>query len=120
MINVGASSRSLQVRGVLLFGGRKIQTMVVRIVEEVALDPPYFVVHLIPLHARIDVYLHRVEMKSAVARLGHDGRRRNEPRRAGARPLTIKRLLAVCGDDKGAHTPEERLRFASAQLKLGD
>ena len=43
--------------------------MMVRIVEKVAFDAPDFVVHLIPLRARIGIDLHPIEMQCAFAGL---------------------------------------------------
>ena len=49
------------------------------IVEEVALDAPDFVVHLVPFDARIDVDLHRGSFQRAITGFGGRSRRGDEP-----------------------------------------
>ena len=76
---------------VFLLGYSEIKTMKSRVINKVALYPPHFVVHLIPLGARINSYFHFVELQHALARLNRRGSRGDEP----ARSLLIKHFLAV-------------------------
>src|SRR5690242_4597702 len=100
MIDVRAATRSLQIRRVLLLGSGKVQPVMARVVKEVALDPPNFVVHLIPLGARVGINLHRIEVQGAFSGLGSRRRRRDKPGSTVSRTLAVKRLLAVGGNRK--------------------
>src|SRR5271165_6636340 len=96
MTYVAASARALQVRRVFLFRFGKIQAMEIRGIEEVALNAPYFVIHLIPFGARVDVDFHAVEFQLALARLGSGTGCGDEPLAAFAlRPLAVEGLFAV-------------------------
>ena len=66
-----------------------------RIVEEVALDAPDFVVHLLPLGARVHVNFHVRQLERPGIRLGRLAGGRDAPLLA----LFVQHLLAVGGDD---------------------
>src|SRR5271165_2693168 len=114
MIDVSAASGAFQIRRILLLRGSDIQAVMVGVIEEVALDAPNLVVHLIPLDAGIGVDLHAVEIQSAIAGLGHDCLWRDEPPRA----LAIQNLFAMGRNHKAVQTSKERFRLASAEIKL--
>src|ERR1700722_13197969 len=114
MIDVGSTASSLQVWPILFLGRRDIQAVMVRVVQEVTLDPPHFVVHLIPFDAWIGVDLHTVELQRAISRLGNNCRRRYEP----SGPQAIQHLFAVGRNDKVAQSTEEWFRLARAEVKL--
>src|SRR5438105_5959105 len=92
----------------MLLGSRQIQSMEAGIVKEVALNPPDFVVLLLPLCFGIDAHLHlrqskrrfrlargRAAFTACRSRSGTD-----EPFFVLAPALAVKHLLAVEGDGK--------------------
>src|SRR2546430_11412397 len=88
--------------------------MVMRVVKEVALDSPNFVVHLVPFGARVNVDFHLIELQCAVAGLWRGVRFGYEP----SLSLAVQHLLAIRGNSKSVNPAEERLGFARCQIKL--
>ena len=78
---IAARHHRLEIRLVLLDRGREIEAVQVRVVEELALDPPRVVIHLLPLGARIRSHFDVVGVQRARAR----GRAAARPAGAGGR-----------------------------------
>ena len=78
----------LEIRLVLADRGREIEAMEIRVVEELALDSPRVVVHLLPLGARIRLHFDVVGVQRARPR-GPAGRRAVRLRAARRRPALV-------------------------------
>src|SRR6267154_545502 len=101
-------------RSVLLLRGIDVQSVVMRVVQEVALDAPYLVVHLVPFGARVNVNLHLVELQSAVTRLYYYGRARDKP----SRPLAVKHFFAIGGNCESVDPADERLGLPRCEIEF--
>ena len=88
--------------------------MQIRVVEEIALDAPYFVVHLVPFLARIYVSLHAVQFQRAVPLLWCGRGSRNKPSLA----LPIENLLAIRRNCEGSNSAEKWLGLPRCEIKL--
>src|SRR5271155_2324408 len=86
----------------------------VRIVEEIAFDAPDFVVHLLPLGARLDPDFHGVEFERAFAGLRRRRGGRNEP----GFPLLIEEFFAVERDGGVLDTGDDLFGFAFGEIEL--
>src|SRR6478672_3926031 len=116
VVEIGATTECLQVWRIFLFGRRNVQSVMIRIVEEVALDAPNFVVHLVPLDTRVDVNFHCIGVELSFAGFGRRGGCRDEPRRA----LPVQYFLAVRGYLESEGGGNERLGLASAEIEFAD
>src|SRR5581483_7125109 len=104
-VHVGAAGGVLQERLVLGLDGLPVGPVHVRVVEEVAVDPPGLVVDLLPLGPRLDPHLDGVEVQPAGTALaaGRAGRRglwQVAPARAATAPG--RRAGGRRGDAAGA------------------
>ena len=115
MIQIGATAGGFYIRRVFLFGCGNIQTMKVRVVQEVAFDAPHFVVHLCPLRARVGVNLHVVEFQRPLAGLRRRSCCCNEPRRW---PHAIKNLFPIRGKGIAADSAHKWFGLACGQVEL--
>src|SRR5277367_200512 len=88
----------------------------VRIVEEIAFDAPDFVVHLLPLGARLHPDFHGVELESAFAGLRRRRGGRNEPGFA----LLIEKLFAVERDGGVLDAGDDWLGFAFGEIEFSE
>src|SRR5205085_430114 len=86
------------------------EAVVVRVVEEVALDAPDFVVHLPPLCARVNLHGQVVQLQSALAGLGRLRRRGDEPLLAA----TEENLLAVVRNVERGDSVEKAVGLGAA------
>ena len=68
IVEVRAAGEPLEVGLVPLLGRHEIETMMVGVVEEVALDAPRLVVHLSPFREGIDLDFHLVELERLLLR----------------------------------------------------
>ena len=66
IIQVLAAGDPLEVGSVFLFRGREVEPVMVGVVEEVALDPPGLMEHLLPLDEGLDVDLHLAGLQDAL------------------------------------------------------
>ena len=114
IVEVSAAAQAFEVHAVLFLGGRNVEAVMIRVVEEVAFDAPDFAIHLVPFDARIDVNLHAVELERAIA--GFRGLRgaHNEP----ASALPVESFFAIGGDDECHYAANERLCLARAEFEL--
>src|SRR3989454_8728080 len=88
--------------------------MMVRVIEEVALDAPHLVVHLVPLGPRVDITSQLVQLQSSFAGLWRGSRGPDDP----PRPLPVENLFAVEGNYERADPAGERLDLARGQIEL--
>src|SRR5258708_1225193 len=97
-----AGGDAVEIRRVFLFGLVEIQTVIVRVVEEVALDAPGFVVDLLPHGTGLDVDFPSVEFEWTETGLGRGCAAGTTTIIGGrGRPgvaLAVKNFLAVEGD----------------------
>src|SRR6185503_4405970 len=99
----------------IFFGGRlQVETVVIRVVEEVALDTPRLVVHLFPLSPGIDIDLHVLGFDLSFTGLHRLRRGSDEPVVA----LTEEHLLSVGGEIKRANTVEDFFKLALLHVEL--
>ena len=115
IVEVGASAQTLQVPRVLLLGGVEVEPMMVRVVEEVPLDAPHFVVHLVPFGARVDVSFHFVHLQRALARFRRRIRFCDAPRLV---LLPIQDFFAIARHGKGADAAKKWLGLARRKIKF--
>src|SRR5271170_7434990 len=87
-----------------------------RVVEEIAFDAPDFVVHLLPLGARLHPDFHGVEFERAFAGLRGCRGGRDEPRFA----LLIEKLFAVERDGSVLYAGDNLLGFAFSEIEFGE
>ena len=114
VIQIGASGQALQIGSVLLLRGIDVQPVMVWIVQEIALDAPNLVVHLVPFGARVNVNFHLIQFECTVSRLRRGVRLGDEP----PLPLAVQHFFAIRGNSQSVDSAEERLRFACRQIKL--
>ncbi len=114
VVEVRAAGDVVEIRREEFLGGGKIKTMRVRVVEEIALDAPDFVIDLPPLGARVDVNFHFAELQRAVTRLRHGSR-------PGDKPLIshfVEHLFAIGGNRERGHSFEVLLRLARLEREF--
>src|SRR5262249_36003406 len=109
IVQIAPAGDVVEVRQESLTRRLEIEAVEAGVVEEVAFDAPDFVIHLLPLGARIDAHLDVVELEQTVAGLGRGGGIDDVPL-VGA--LTIKQLFAVGGYIDATDVIDERLRLA--------
>ncbi len=93
------------------------------IVEEVPLDAPDLVVHLLPLRARVHVDLHLRELERPLTGLVRPFPRLGRLRGAAHEPLLallVEDLLAVRGHDERGHVLQQLVRLPRLQDELLD
>ena len=88
----------------------------VRVIEEVALDPPGLMEHLLPLDERLDTNLHAARVQHALAGL-HRPRRRGDNQ---LRPLADQDLFARGRDREAVDAVQELVGLARAQVEFLD
>ena len=92
-----ARRQPVQVRLVSRGHLAEIESVVTRVVEEVALDTPRLAIHLFPHVPRLDVHQHRVQLERTLAGLGLPATRRRlvRSRHHPLLALAVQQLLAV-------------------------
>ena len=114
VVQVSASCQTLQIGSVFLLRGIDVQSVVTRIIEKVALDAPYLVVHLVPFGARVNVNLHLVQFQCSVAGFYYYRRAGDEP----SCPQVVQHFFAIGGNRECADPAHERLGLPRREIKL--
>src|SRR5256885_92112 len=89
VIEITAAGEPVEVRPILARRLRQIEAMMARIVDEVALQPPDLVVHLLPFSLRIDAQLHVIDLQGVVRDAAWSGGAADDP----ALALAIEQLV---------------------------
>src|SRR4051812_16163878 len=101
MNEVRARCQSRQIGLEPSFRRGPIETVELRVVEEIALDAPGIVIHLPPFLARIDIRLELAEVQRATSRLWRLHRRHDRPLRLLAAHADERLLAVACHREKG-------------------
>ena len=115
-IEVAARAHTGEIGLEALFRRDEIETVIVRVVKEVALDAPDLVIHLLPIGARIDENFHSTRIERARAGLRRFRRRHDEP----VPILRVERLFAVGRKNERGDAGRKRRDLARGHVELRD
>ncbi len=122
IIQVAARGNALQIRCILPLGRRQIESVETRIVEEIALDPPDLVIHLLPLDSRIHFHLNAIRLqrfRGSRWSWWRRGRRGSRSRRHRL-GLPGEHLLAVARDLEERHAANRHVGLLGLEVEAVD
>src|ERR1051326_5131182 len=115
MVDVATATGGFHEWQIFFLRFRQVQSVKMRIIKEVPLNAPCFVIHLVPFGARVDIHLELVELQRTFSRFRRRRSRRNKP---CAWSLPVQDLFPVRGNCVAANPGEERFRLTRGQIKL--
>ena len=121
VIQISAMPDDIQIRLVEFFRRFQVEAVQVRIVKEIALAAPDFLVHLLPLGLRIDAHFHLAglqHIRPAGRSRRHWRAERRRRRDHPVRPLAIENFFAVGRNREGADAFDGFIELALVEVIL--